>query len=605
LLKNNELSKEFSKVPLATLALMLTVVFLSLFEAGFDHNVVYWGVIMLSIVAFYLLVKGNVTIDFSYQKPFLWYSLFLLWAGLSVFWSINPHRTLVEFIQLSLYWLVFLLATTLTEDSVLRLGRITIITAAGVAIFGISQFAILESKRMISTFTNPNPLGIYLVMVFMISWGYFIRKKNNSYYAILILLILVALILTASRGSFICFLISLPLLFIGFRKSELVIPVVKTITFIIVALIISQIIIYIAPYLQEAIGSNLVLSQFLTRPQSFIELSGLGRLSYWITGSKIAIGKPINGYGLGTFFMAYFIEYDGGRWYSRFAHSHFVQTAAELGFIGLGLLLALFLTLFRNAWVRIKNTDYPLYLPGLTAAALSFFINIGGDFNWNFPGSAIIFFIIAGIIMKNDQLKIKYHNKYLVLSFVTIMLGLTVWQLSANLLYSKGIKLDFNGDIKKAAEIYDLANTLYPVNSMSYVFAGNNYYLLSKEENTEVNFTASIERFEKAIKLSPYDANIHNRLAWLYWELGDFGAAEKHFNESVEYAAYRLKLFNDFGWFYIKQEKNEDALKILNKGNILKEAAIDSASTKDDLEIVMEQIQILEQLLDIAGNDSK
>lgn len=584
---------------------MLTVVFLSLFEAGFDHNVVYWVVIMLSMVAFYLLVKNNVTIDFSYKKPFLWYSLILLWAGLSVFWSINPHRTLVEFIQLSLYGLVFLLATTLTGDSVLRLGRITLITASGVAIFGISQFAILESKRLISTFTNPNPLGIYLVMVFMISWGYFIRKKNNSYYAILILLILVALILTASRGSFICFFVSLPLLFIGFRKSELIAPAVKTITIIIVALIISQLIIYVAPYLQEAIGSNLVLSQFLTRPQSFIELSGLGRLSYWITGSKIAISKPINGYGLGTFFMAYFIEYDGGRWYSRFAHSHFVQTTAELGFIGLGLLMAFFLTLFRNAWVRIKNTDYPLYLPGLTAAALSFFINIGGDFNWNFPGSAIIFFIIAGIIVKNDQLKIKHPNKNLVLSFVTIMLGLTVWQLSANLLYSKGIKLDYDGDTKKAAEIYDLANTIYPINSMSYVFAGNNYYLLSKEENTEGNFTASIERFEKAVEFSPYDANIHNRLAWLYWELGDFEAAEKHFNESVRYAAYRLKLFNDLAWFYIKQEKNEDAVKIMNKGITLQEAAIDSASTNDDLEKVMEQIQILEQLFDIAMNDSK
>jgi hypothetical protein len=609
LLKNNELSKEISKVPLATLALMLTVVFLTLFEAGFDHNVVYWVVIMLSVVAFYVLIKGNTNanIDLSYKRPLLWYSLFLLWAGLSIFWSINPHRTLVEFIQLSLYWLVFMLAISITEDSVLRLGRITLITASGVAIFGISQFAILESRRMLSTFTNPNPLGIYLVMIFMASWGYYIRNNKKGYYVYLILLVLVALILTGSRGSFICFFVSLPLLFIGFKKSDLLTPILKTVILIIIALIIAQCIVYLAPYLQNAIGSNLVLSQFLTRPESFIELSGLGRVSYWITGSKIAISKPLNGHGLGTFFMAYFIEYDGGRWYSRFAHSHFVQTAAELGVIGLSLLIGFFLFLFRISWVKIVNTDYPFYLPGLIAAALAFLINIGGDYSWNFPGSAIIFFIIAGILVRNGQLDRQQEKKQIgiVLVAILILFLLAIWQLSANLIYRKGIQLDYEGDIKKAVETYDLANTIYPINSMAYVFAGNNYYLLSKEESGEDYFAAAIERFERAVELSPYDANIHNRLAWLYWELGDLEAAEKHFNESVEYAAYRLKLFNDFGWFYIKHEKNEDALKILNKGIVLKEAAIDSASTKDDLEKVMEQIQILEQLIDIAGNDSK
>jgi O-antigen ligase len=602
-IKNKGLSSEFSKVPLVTLALMLTVVFLSLFEAGFDHNVVYWVVIMLSVVTLYTLVNENVSIDISYKKPFLWYSLFLLWAGLSIFWSINPHRTLVEFIQLSLYWLVFLLATTLTEDSLLRLGRITLITASGVAMFGISQFAILVSTRMLSTFTNPNPLGIYLVMIFMVSWGYHLRKKNIGYYTYLILIILVALILTASRGSFICFFISLPFLFIGFRKSEILTPIIKTVIFILVGLIIAQCIVYVAPYLQNAIGSNLVLSQFLTRPESFIELSGLGRLSYWITGSKIAIGKPINGYGLGTFFMAYFIEYDGGRWYSRFAHNHFVQTAAELGFIGLSLLIGFFLTLFRLSWVKIVNTDYPIYLPGLIAAALAFFVNIGGDYSWNFPGTAIIFFIIAGLIVRNDPFAIKIEKKQMGIVFVAILLLLAIWQLSVNLMYSKGIKLDYEDDIKKAAEIYDLANKIYPFNSMAYVFAGNNYYLLFKEEGREEFFTASVERFKRAVELSPYDANIHNRLAWLYWDMGDFEAAEKYFNEGVRYAAYRLKHFNDLAWFYLQQEKNEDAINILNKGIELQEAAIDSASTKDELDKVTEQIYILEQLLDIAIND--
>jgi O-antigen ligase len=107
--------------------------------------------------------------------------------------------------------------------------------------------------------------------------------------------------------------------------------------------IFANIIIKLAPLIQEANSSKTLISS-ISRIDSSLELpkSITGRFEFWNVALKLFKHQPIKGFGLGTFFSAYYLEYTGNEWYSRFAHNHYLQTLVELGIVGLGLLLTLF-----------------------------------------------------------------------------------------------------------------------------------------------------------------------------------------------------------------------------------------------------------------------
>ncbi len=167
------------KVSLAAAALMLTLALLPLMDGGFDHQVTHWVFFLMLAVSILLVYGEKWSIPLHISHPFFWYSLFVLWGGVSIFWSINPHRTLVEFLEIALYGLVFFLAARINEDNAIRVARIALIAGVGAALFGISQFIFLSSSRIQATFANANPLGIYLVMLFFLGWGYFLRRSNR------------------------------------------------------------------------------------------------------------------------------------------------------------------------------------------------------------------------------------------------------------------------------------------------------------------------------------------------------------------------------------------------------------------------------------------
>ncbi len=247
----------------AALALMLTVVILSLFDAGFDNNAVHGVIFMLTGVAIFLSIRGKLPLYFNVKHPLLWYTLFLAWAGVSIFWSLNPHRTMVEFIQISSYGFVFLLASSLNTDNIFRVGRIAMITGFGVALFGLSHYLLISTSRVESTMVNANVFGIYMVMLFLIGWGYYLRKPN-LYLSIGCVIMLVALILSSSRGSFISLGLVLPLLLVGLQRNEIKQAIIKTALCVGAALLITQGVMFVAPYLQDALGKDTALAQILT-----------------------------------------------------------------------------------------------------------------------------------------------------------------------------------------------------------------------------------------------------------------------------------------------------------------------------------------------------
>jgi O-antigen ligase len=596
---NNSDAATSQILPMA-LPLMLSIVFLSLFEAGFDHNVIYWVLLPLSASMIYFTLSGHINYRLVPGKPAFFLLLFWLWAGISIFWSLNPHRTLVEFLQLAICVLVYVLASNLDEVNSFRVGRIALIAGLGVALFGISQYLFISSSRIESTIANANSLGIYLAMLFLLGWGYYLRKPNR-FIAFTSVILLIALILTMSRGSFISLSICLPLIFVGLKKSELKSALKKTLICIVCSLALTQLVIYVAPYLQNIVGDNLVLSYILSRRAAFVAWSGTSRFAFWKTGFDIFIANPLNGTGLGTFFLAYFTEYVDNIWYARFVHNHYIQTLSELGLVGFGLLLAFLVQLARSVWQQMKSKVYPAFYPGLLAAMVAFFIHIGGDFSWNFPAVAVLFFALAGTAtsISADEADLKPQNKLsktVQAAVLLIIFTLSLWQFSANLLYKQGIEQEAYGEIEEAAATYDLANRIYPINSMAYSFAGNTYYAIASENQDLTLLNEAIVRLEKAVILSPVDGNLHNQLGRYYWMAGRMEEAEQHLKLAADYAAYRIGLLIDLAWFYIQQERFEEARPVVEKGLDLKDYAQGMHPSEEDREKVKQQIETLYQL---------
>ena len=584
------ISEQKSAISLPAFTLMLTLVLLPTLDAGFDHHVIYWVLFLLLAVSISIIYMKKMNLNIDLHEPLLWYLLFIVWGGISIFWSINPHRTLVEFLQLVCYGLVFFLALNLNEDNIFRVGRIAFIAAVGIALFGISEYLFISSERIQATFTNSNPLGIYLVMLFFLGWSYYLRRPNRWLISGCVIL-LVALALTGSRGAYICFFLTIPFLFLGLTRNTLHKGIGKTVLCIAVALVITQGIMHIAPYLQEITGRNLLA--FLTRHESFIASSGVGRLAFWEVAAKLAVNEPIRGYGLGTFHLAYYLEYANNQWYSRFAHNHYLQVLAELGVIGFILITGFLVTCGKKVWQRIKKGGFPDYFPGLLAAMAAFLINIGGDFSWNFPGSAVIFFGAAGTavgVVKDQDIAVKKIKYQYVIAILLIFLLLSIWQFSTIKIYQKGIALESQGNIYEATLVYERANSFYPINSMGYYFASRNYLQLAKENDNPELLDNALDCAQKSVKLSPIDGNLHNNLGKIYWQKGNLDKAEHHLMLAVKYAAYRLGMFLDMGWFYFQQEKMVDAKRILLNGLELEEAAIKSSVIEEDREMVKAQL---------------
>ncbi|UMZ73504.1 O-antigen ligase family protein [Natranaerofaba carboxydovora] len=619
-----------NQVSLPAFALMITLALLPLLDGGFDHNVMYWVLFLLLIVSLITFTTNKINILIDLYHPLFWYVLFFLWCGISIIWSLNPHRTLVEFLQLGIYGLVFMLALTLSEDNVYRVARIIVITGFGIALFGISEYLIISTGRIESTFTNSNPLGTYLLLIFLLLWGYNLKRSNVLLYLPSII-ILSALFLSGSRGAFISLALSLPFVLIGARdKRELFSSVLKTIICFVLAVMLTHGIMAVAPYVQGVVsdeGRQFV--EHVTRADSFVARSGAGRLEFWKVGARLGASEPILGHGLGTFYTAYFLEYVDGRWFSRFAHNHYIQMMAENGLVGLFLFMGFIFSIFRGAVYKYIQRKDSIYFAGIVAAMVAFLIHIGAEFSFNFPGAAVIFFAAAGVMCRNinwgdmnirnatminlsfisnNARKIRnlLTDKYIGYKFVSVMLMflliLTAWQYTGTIIHERGVSYEDEGELYKAAETYDIANTIYPIDSEVYSYASNAYWQLYKktenESDTEKFLNKSLSRLEQAVELSPVDSVLQNILADTYKEAGYYDKAEKHFQYAVDYAGFRIEMYLHLALFYLEQDQTQNAKEVLIEGLEIKEDARDSARSSEEAEGVESNIVLMKALLE-------
>jgi O-antigen ligase len=104
------------------------------------------------------------------------------------------------------------------------------------------------------------------------------------------------------------------------------------------------------------------------------------RPDYWGVALEDAAAHPLGGSGAGTF-DDYWLEHRPVPAFVRDAHSLYLETAAELGAVGLVLLICALCTPLLAA-VRMWHQEL---VPTAAAAYSAFLVHVGLDWDWEMP----------------------------------------------------------------------------------------------------------------------------------------------------------------------------------------------------------------------------
>jgi len=283
---------------------------------------------------------------------------FVLWAGLTAFWTLDVAETrerVWTYAQLAfMVWLIWELAPT--RDRQLDLLQayvlgcyVSVLDTVMKFLAGVEQ----QTGRFAATGFNPNDLGYTLVLAIPMAWCLALMRPKglltwvNRLYVVFGM---IAVILTASRGSFIpafAALLIIPWTLTNLRpRSRIAICVGGVLALA-----------AIARFVPQTSWDRLSTASEEIESGSFNE-----RGDIWASGLEALVDRPLHGVGAGAYSVA--IEPILG--WGRPPHQTFLSVLVGQGVIGLALWLAMFAAAFlpvlrmpaleRKLWITILMT---------------------------------------------------------------------------------------------------------------------------------------------------------------------------------------------------------------------------------------------------------
>jgi len=270
-------------------------------------------------------------------------ALFVFWAGLTVYWSIDPDESLKRiktYVQLAaMAWLIWEVADT--EELQGRLLQAFVLACWGVAAATFMSYmrgTFTAENRYTAEGLNGNDVALTLVLGIPMAWylaalssSWLGRWLNRAYVPVA----LVALLLTASRGGFIAALAALALIPWTFGRldwrSKLVLSVLVVASVWLVAMLVPPSSWERLATMQSELGSGGTMGY---------------RKTIWNAGLSVAINHPVIGVGAGGFSLA--VAPALSRPFA--AHNAFLAVLVEQGVIGLALFASLFVAAILPSW---------------------------------------------------------------------------------------------------------------------------------------------------------------------------------------------------------------------------------------------------------------
>ncbi|MFW6005966.1 MAG: O-antigen ligase family protein [Candidatus Bipolaricaulota bacterium] len=539
------------------------------------------------------------------------------------------------------FYLVYLLiVNTIKTESEAKYLLITLITSGvGGTVYGLLQYLGIvrgahgfaaRAGSIISVMGNQNYLGGFISYLFIpvVALVLISRSKILKTYLILSLgLFFFLLFPIGARGAWLSLVFASLVFAAGLlyykpidnpRKLWLTLLVIVLVLFVAYLFAsapgpLNSVLSYSAP--KDGDGSWGVFTPVI-RPlvEELVEKGG-ARVEDWYIGLEMLKDHPLVGIGLGNYKIK-FLEYRGkflttekGRDFGGFiprgaqAHNEYVQFTAEMGIIGLIVIVAAIIMLLVNIFARVghpgPSDQWSVRILGLALAGgvIGYLIHSGVSFPAHLPASSFAVVAFLGVINSEAFGELEYTVNFsgltrslTVVVILVFLITVTVfayrdWR--ANVLMGKGKdQLQYgNYHVAKERLRESLALDFHPRQT---------YYFLGVAERQLGNERQALEYFEKSLgRFEPYN---------LYLQLGTLYQSQKQMDEAKEV----LRKFLTFGAkdslnlqakYYlatiaIRENKIDEAEKLLRE--ILKE------DPKFERGIILQG-----DIADFRGNESK
>lgn len=144
--------------------------------------------------------------------------------------------------------------------------------------------------------------------------------------------------------------------------------------------------------------------------QRINEISIASRLPGWKIAIKSFDSSPLHGLGADTFAISYYRLRPDDE-IALQAHSLYLEAMAELGVVGLVLILIAVLVLIGACFVRSRRTSRSLWV-ALGVVALVWAVHAGVDWDWEMPAVTMPVFALAGAALARRGSRKRLHPRY-------------------------------------------------------------------------------------------------------------------------------------------------------------------------------------------------
>lgn len=426
----------------------------------------------------------------------------------------------------------------------------------------------IEDFKMGGTFGNPTPFSNLIASILPISLSVilFLNKKQNRflYYISLVSLFLSLIILPLSnqRTSWVSavgssFIVTWYRYFLGQKFKSVFNNIFKKTIFAVVI-----------------ITTLSIVSLFL---YNYKFESAFGRAFIWKISLGIIKDNPLTGVGFEKFYKnindyksRYFTEEPDESIEERItadvpsAFNEYIQTAVELGIIGLIILIAGIIII-----VKVKvpecdnnNTSNAFIIVAFKTCFISILITSLFSYPFREPSTLLLFFISAGVLsgyMGKTLLKVEYGKlkKVIYCMFLIIIIWFVIDQknkYNASQEWATAAKLSKGGYYQRAKVIYEKVYDVLKDNySFLFNYGGELYFMK--------DYAKSVEILE-SIKPMINSSNLYINLGSSYEALDQFDKAEKHYLHSLTLVPYKFYPRYKLALLYEKTGQTKKAIAL-------------------------------------------